>query len=391
MLYLVLAVVCSVSIGMIFKTAGRKNLDRTALLTINYAAAVAVAGVLIGFGGRGGGTGLTLHLPLLMLGIGTGALLIFGFFMLSLATDVAGMSLSLGVMRVSVIIPFLASWFIWSEEPTNAQLAGMGCAAVAFFLIARTPPAAHHRARALEASEAAEASDGSAGLPGQAWGTGEPQPSGRSADASPAVMRSGSPVDDRILSRSRPSPETSSAEPSTTTDAPSSVRSDAAGDSASVGSEPSGNASTFSDPGFKAFVTLLILFLSGGAVDITMKTFQESFGADNSRFLFLLLSFGVAFVIGAIYVVQYGARTGSWPSRETWAWGVLLGVINYGSLEFLLRALDVLPGTVVFPVNNIAIVILGATLGVAVWHERLTRVNAIGLACAVLGLVLLSL
>jgi len=388
MLYLVLAVVCSVSIGMIFKTAGRKNLDRTALLTINYAAAVAVAGVLIGVGGRGGGAGLTLNLPLLMLGIGTGALLIFGFFMLSVATDVAGMSLSLGVMRVSVIIPFLASWFIWSEEPTNAQLAGMGCAAVAFFLIARTPPAAHHRARALEA---AEASDGSAGLPGEAWGKGEPQPSGRDSDASPAVMQSGSPVDDRILSRSRPSPEPSSAEPSTTTDAPSPVRSGAAGDSASVGSEPSGDASTFSDPGIKAFVTLLILFLSGGAVDITMKTFQESFGADNSRFLFLLLSFGVAFVIGAVYVLQYGARTGSWPSRETWAWGVLLGVINYGSLEFLLRALDVLPGTVVFPVNNIAIVILGATLGVAVWHERLTRVNAIGLACAVLGLVLLSI
>jgi len=385
MLYLVLAVVCSVSIGMIFKTAGRKNLDRTALLTINYAAAVAVAGVLIGVGGRGGDAGLTLNLPLLMLGIGTGALLIFGFFMLSVATDVAGMSLSLGVMRVSVIIPFLASWFIWSEEPTNAQLAGMGCAAVAFFLIARTPPAAHHRARALEAS------DGSDGLPGQAWGKGEPHLSGRGSDASPAALQSGSPVDDRILSRSRPSPEPPSAEPSKTTDAPSPVRSGAAGDSASVGSEPSGDASTFSDSGIKAFVTLLILFLSGGAVDITMKTFQESFGADNSRFLFLLLSFGVAFVIGAVYVVQYGVRTGSWPSRETWAWGVLLGVINYGSLEFLLRALEVLPGTVVFPVNNIAIVILGATLGVAVWHERLTRINAIGLACAVLGLVLLSL
>lgn len=388
MLYLVLAVCCSVSIGMIFKTAGRKQLDRTALLTINYAAAVVVAGFLIGLGGRGGGAGLTLNLPLFLLGIGTGALLIFGFFMLSVATDVAGMSLSLGVMRVSVIIPFLASWFIWSEEPTNAQLAGMGCAAIAFFLIARTPSAANHRARALDSDAASDASTAPL-VPTP--NSGETQASGRDSDDLQPVTPPRSSADDRALSRSETPPAASASKLSSGATSPSSIPpSDTDADAPTDDTAPSGSTSTISDPSIKAFVTLLVLFLSGGAVDITMKTFQESFGADNSRFLFLLLSFGVAFVIGAVYVVQHGVRTGSWPSQETWAWGVLLGVINYGSLEFLLRALEVLPGTVVFPVNNIAIVVLGAILGVAVWRERLTRVNTIGLACAVLGLVLLS-
>ncbi|WP_263831570.1 hypothetical protein [Salinibacter sp.] len=41
MIFLVFAVASSVTIGMIFKHASRQQLDRTALLTVNYAAAVA--------------------------------------------------------------------------------------------------------------------------------------------------------------------------------------------------------------------------------------------------------------------------------------------------------------------------------------------------------------
>jgi drug/metabolite transporter (DMT)-like permease len=144
------------------------------------------------------------------------------------------------------------------------------------------------------------------------------------------------------------------------------------------------------EPNARVLGTLFVLFLSGGAVDITMKTFQETFGADNSRFLFLLLAFGIAFLIGLAIVLRNGLRTGRWPDRRTWAWGAVLGVINYGSLEFLLRALEQLAGTVVFPVNNISIVVLAALLGVAFWGERLSRTNLAGLALAVLGLVLLS-
>jgi hypothetical protein len=63
--------------------------------------------------------------------------------------------------------------------------------------------------------------------------------------------------------------------------------------------------------------------------------------------------------------------------------------VNYGSLEFLLRAIAALPGPFVFPANNIAIMILAAALGVAVWNERLTPANRWGLGLASLALILL--
>ncbi len=352
MLFLALAVCCSVSIGMIFKVTGRYDLDRTALLTINYAAAVGVAATLIALGGREEAAGLTLTPSLVVLGVGTGALLIFGFFMLSLSTDVAGMGLSIGVMRVSVVIPFLASWLVWSEEPSVAQLAGMGIAATSFFLLAQTKQ------------------DASA----------EP----KFADTSATYSLAHEPPKAAVGS-----PAHGASEPGTEHETETATRSSLAESPA----QTSGEADGFDvpDPGAKAVLTLFVLFLAGGAVDIIMKTFQESFGASNSRFMFLLLSFGIAFLIGFAYVLQRGLRTGEWPDRETWAWGTILGVINYGSLEFLLRALEVLPGTVVFPINNIAIVVLAAILGVVFWGERLSKINLAGLALALVGLVLLNL
>jgi len=320
MIALVLAVCCSLAIGMIFKHAGRQRLDRTTLLTVNYAAAVAVAAVLLALGRREVASGLSADPALIVLGVVTGALLIFGFFVLSLATDVAGMSLAIGVMRVSVVIPFLMSWVIWNEVPTPAQMVGLVVASIAFFLIAR-------RKRPAPASrpELAPASGAAATEKAQGGGAGASEP--------------------------------------------------AAGTAVSL----------------RAFGVLALVFLAGGAVDVSMKAFEETFGAQNSRVLFLLMAFGIAFLIGLAVVLWRGVRHGAWPTSATVGWGVVLGVINYGSLEFILRAIEQLPGTFVFPVNNIAIVLLAAVLGVTVWGEQLTRLNRLGLGLAVVALLLLNL
>lgn len=313
MINLAFAVACSVGIGMIFKHAGQLGLDRTALLTVNYAAAVGVGAVLIGLGGRSTDVGLDLSPSLLALSVGTGALLIAGFFILAVATDEAGMSLATGVMRVSVVIPFLASWLVWGEVPSVAQGAGMVLAAVAFFLIAqkeRRPEPVPVRATAGPGGE----------------------------DGGPASSSASAPVVD-----------------------------------------------------WRAFGVLALTFCSGGAVDLSMKTFEEGFGATNSRVLFLMGAFGVAFLIGAVIVGHRALRYGRWPSRKTVGWGLLLGIINYGSLEFLLRAIEVLPGTVVFPANNIAIMVLAAAVGVFFWDEYLSRANRIGIGLAIAALVLLRL
>jgi drug/metabolite transporter (DMT)-like permease len=90
--------------------------------------------------------------------------------------------------------------------------------------------------------------------------------------------------------------------------------------------------------------------------------------------------------------VASGWRTGRWPSRETYAWGAGLGIVNYASADFFLRAVAWAgdDAAFVFPANSVAIVIGAALVGTLVWGERLSRANVAGLAVAAVALVLLG-
>lgn len=296
MLFLVLAVTCSLAIGMLFKHTGRIGLDTMALLTVNYAVALGVALALLRWGPQNDLAPWSWDLGLLTLGTLTGALFIFGFLIYAIAIEVAGMSLAIGVMRISVVVPFLGSWWIWGEVPTLWQGLGLLMAGTAFFLISARP--AHAAATPIDQAP-----------------TASPQ---------------------------------------------------------------------------KVALVLGTLFIAGGLVDLSLKTYDEVFAATSSRSLFLLLIFGVACLIGCVDVAIKGLRHQRWPDRPTLAWGLLLGVINYGSVEFLLLAVRDLPGTFVFPANSIALVLGGALLGVLIWHETLTRLNRWGLFLAALALAFLS-
>ena len=300
MIFLPLAVACSLGIAVIFKVAERRDYDRNALLTVNYAAAAALALVLVGAAPVSAvGAGLVA------LGVAQGVLFIGGFWLFSLAIREVGMGIAAGVMRLSVVVPVLASWAVWNEPPTPLQALGLALGGVAFFLIAR--PAAE------------------------------------------APGKLGPPDGD--------APDVASPEPA----------------------RPRG----------AAVALLLLLFLAGGCVDVLMKAFDGAYAATTPKSMFLLFVFGVAFLVGLVAVVRRRVREGVWPRGGTVALGVVLGVVNYGSADFFLRAIEALSGPVVFPANSISIVIGAALIGRFVWGERFSRANVVGLAVASAALVCL--
>jgi drug/metabolite transporter (DMT)-like permease len=299
MVFLALAVVCSTGIAVIFKlTEGR--FDRVALLTVNYAAALSTAAILLSLDPPT--RGLEPEAPLALLGITLGALFIAGFALFSKAIGLAGISLATATMRLSVALPFLASWLIWNEVPTAGQSVGLIIAGVAFVLISR--PSA-------------------------------PASAGKLVPGAPNGPQAGNPL--------------------------------------------------------ATFLILALLFVAGGLVDTSFKLFEEEFSAESSRSLFLLLVFGIAFLIGATMVVIRRFRTGVWPAPAVLGWGTALGVVNYGSAEFILLALQRLPGTVVFPANNVAVVALATLLGIVFWREHPGRANILGLVLAIVALIMLAL
>lgn len=289
MISLALAIACSLVVASIFKLSGKRGLSRIGLLAANYAVAASISwATLLARGAVD--LSQALSPAMLLLGGVSGALFIGAFFLMALSTERSGMSLTVGAMRLSVVIPFAASWLIWDEAPGALRLAGMGAALGAFFLIAARP--------------------GAPGAPGA------PKPASGAA-------------------------------------------------------------------------ALGALFLAMGVIDVLLKLYDERFAATHPKELYMALTFGVAFLIGAAETVRQRRLTGRWPSLGALGLGVVLGVVNYGTVRFFLKAIQELSGTLVFPVNSISLVIGGALLGVLVWRERLSNKNLAGLALAAAALVLL--
>ncbi len=291
MIFLILGIAAGLSVGVIFKLVGSRNVDRLTFITTNYAAAGLTAFVVLSFGGAN--LNVTTDPGLMAFGAIGGAVFIGGFMVFSWAVQVIGVAVVIGVLRTSIVLAFLASWLVWNEEPSGAQFVGMFIAVSAFFLIAKLD-----------------------------------EPTGATTGGLNRKVR---------------------------------------------------------------FIVLAVLFFNVGTVDLSLKAFDEWFADDFHVSVFALLIFSSAAAYGLVAIVVRGFLSSRWPDMRSVGWGIALGVINFGSIDFLVRALDVLPGSFVLPVNGIAGTIGAAALGVMVWREHLSRLNWLGIGMATTALVLLNL
>ena len=70
--------------------------------------------------------------------------------------------------------------------------------------------------------------------------------------------------------------------------------------------------------------------------------------------------------------------------------GIVLGVPNYYSMEFLLKALQTkgLESSTVFTINNVSIVILTTVFALTFFKEKLVKKNWIGIGLAIISILL---
>lgn len=67
--------------------------------------------------------------------------------------------------------------------------------------------------------------------------------------------------------------------------------------------------------------------------------------------------------------------------------GVGLGVANYFTTYFMVLGLAVMPSGLFFPIYHVGIVALVTALGMALYGERLSKVQIVGMAVAAIGIV----
>ena len=136
----------------------------------------------------------------------------------------------------------------------------------------------------------------------------------------------------------------------------------------------------------------VIVFLGSGLIDLGFGWFSSPahMSSDADRLTFASIPFCMAAFIGLsrwTMMKRHAPRI----DRPTLIGGILLGIINVGSLFFLLSAYQAMPlsRSAIVPMNNLGVVLATSLAGMAFFSERPTTRNLAGWSLAFTALVLL--
>ena len=142
-----------------------------------------------------------------------------------------------------------------------------------------------------------------------------------------------------------------------------------------------------------ALLMPILVFITSGLCDSGAQLGDKRYFPKGGADYFVLIIFLCAALTGICYLTVSLIRGQVKLRWQQVAGGIALGIPNYGSLLFLMKALDKVEGgsSVVFPVTNIATVGGATLLSVIFFKEHLNKYNKLGLVFACLCIVFIYL
>jgi drug/metabolite transporter (DMT)-like permease len=137
----------------------------------------------------------------------------------------------------------------------------------------------------------------------------------------------------------------------------------------------------------------VLLFIGSGTIDALLKYIQENYVAAEDVSIFSGSLFGIAGVFAfLILVIKTIKKRESFGYKNIIA-GIILGVPNYYSIIFLIKALQNkdFESSTLFTINNVAIVVVSTLVGLFFFKEKFSIKNKIGVAMAILGIIIVTI
>lgn len=137
----------------------------------------------------------------------------------------------------------------------------------------------------------------------------------------------------------------------------------------------------------------ILVFVGSGFIDVSLKFLETNFVNPSDISVFSATLFGTAGLVGGI-IFLFQLFQGNFKFQfKNLVGGVLLGIVNYFSIYFLVKAIGYkgMESSTFFVVNNVGILFVTSLLGVILFREKLTHQNKLGILLAVVGIVLVSL
>jgi drug/metabolite transporter (DMT)-like permease len=136
----------------------------------------------------------------------------------------------------------------------------------------------------------------------------------------------------------------------------------------------------------KTFWLPVILFFGIGFLDAIVKYSQYTFvETDKQSSIFSAVNFGIAAIVGIILVISNPGHIKGFACYKPWLTGTILGIANFGSMYFLINALNGLKinNSLVFGINNIAIICVAVLLALLWFKEKFNTINWIGVLLSI--------
>jgi len=134
----------------------------------------------------------------------------------------------------------------------------------------------------------------------------------------------------------------------------------------------------------------IILFAGMGIVDSSVKLAQELYVSHDDLIRFSTLLFGVSSLVStsSLFLIRKKRIT---IRPDLLLTGLALGLVNMGSLYFMIMALEsgFRDSSLIFGINNIGIVGFSFIIGAIIFKERSTLLNKVGLILALISIYLL--
>ena len=143
----------------------------------------------------------------------------------------------------------------------------------------------------------------------------------------------------------------------------------------------------------KGLLLPILLFVGSGIIDTSIKYVETTYLPDNGIPIFSASIFAFAFVTGAIVLVIKAVKQQEGFQFKTIVGGSILGIVNYFSIYYLLKALnhEHLESSTLFTINNVAIVMISTLLGLFIFKEHISKMNWIGVILAIISIVIVTL
>ena len=136
----------------------------------------------------------------------------------------------------------------------------------------------------------------------------------------------------------------------------------------------------------------LLLFLGSGTIDFLIGFAEQQYlHTSLEQQLFIPTIFALTGSIGVvILIIKYLKKKNRFNPMSILL-GFILGLINYASLYFLIKALEdpQLVRSSIFSINNMGIIAFSTLMAIILFKERLSLTNVIGLALGIISIAII--